>query len=78
MEVAYEDIVLALREASPRRAFARKATVVGKQGEAAGGKGRRLRAWVREQRLARLTDKAMAEASPKERCAPLRSGLFPG
>lgn len=78
LEVAYEDIVRALREASPRRAFARKATVVGKQGEAAGGKGRRLRAWVREQRLARLTDKAMAEASPKERCAPLRSGLFPG
>ena len=79
MEVYYEDIVRALREASPRTSFSRRPKVGqgqgqgqgqgGSQGSGAKGSGskrevrRRLRAWWRETRLAALTERAMVEGA---------------
>ena len=73
----YEDIVRALREASPRTSFSRRPKVGQGQGQGQGGsqgggaKGsgskrevrRRLRAWWRETRLAALTERAMVEGA---------------
>ena len=75
MVVYYEDIVRALREASPRKSFSRRPKVGqgqgqgGSQGGAAKGGGSkrevrwRLRAWWRETRLAALTERAMVEGA---------------
>ena len=75
MEVYYEDIVRALREASPRTSFSRRPKMGqgqgqgGSQGGGAKGSGskrevrRRLRAWWRETRLAALTERAMVEGA---------------
>ncbi len=66
MEVWYEDIVRALREATPRKTFSRRP----KLGSSQNGNGdnkrevrRRLRAWWRETRLAALTDRAMVPSN---------------
>ena len=69
LEVRYEDLVRALREASPRKSFSRRPTraggVQGKgDGQGGGGKRearRRLRDWWRERRLRSLTDKAVGD-----------------
>ena len=70
MEVHYEDIVRALREASPRKSFSRRPKVQGgSQGGGARGSGskrevrRRLGTWWRETRLAALTERAMVEGT---------------
>ena len=70
MEVHYEDIVRALREASPRKSFSRRPKVQGgSQGGGLRGSGskrevrRRLGTWWRETRLAALTERAMVEGT---------------
>ena len=81
LEVRYEDIERALREASPRKTFSRR-TEAGAQGEArrrGGGRRevlRRLREWWRESRLSALTDKAVAGGTggAAEAAARLRGG----
>ena len=69
LEVAYEDLVRALREASPRPAFARRAdSRAGAQAQRAGfalASRHTLRAMWRERRLGRLTDRAMQTPEPE-------------
>ena len=69
LEVAYEDLVRALREASPRPAFARRAdSRAGAQAQRAGfalASRHTLRAMWRERRLGRLTDRAMQAPEPE-------------
>ena len=72
LEVHYEDLVRALREASPRRSFSRKPKAGGaqggsaQQGEREARVRRRLSDWWRERRLKALTDSAMDGAREEE------------
>ena len=63
LEVAYEDLVRALREASPRPRYARR-PMVGVKGEQGADRdlNQRVRGWWRETRLRVLTDTVIAAA----------------
>ena len=61
LEVCYEDIVRALREASPRAAYSRKPAAGANRQPGGEQEARlRLRGWWRERRLKALTDRALA------------------
>ena len=64
LEVGYDDLVRALREASPKPSYARRAKTVGsKGGQQQGGERavrQQLRGWWRERQLGLLTDRAVA------------------